>query len=436
MASTEDTFNPAALSRSDTVASTVTVGKNAASSTPKQAKPAQTFSRIDFEPLYVDLKDALGHKWDTYYEAITRFIRGELHAREFGYLCDDVLYANDNVLHLHNKFVCAVAFNSARDNPEPGVATWVTAASDKSGATSSNKAAITSDAGEQRLKKEVMAIPARDRRRVKGAQTDKAEEEAQSSRRNQYEESYQASRIRAPEAAPQSAGGLTKTNWELEIRKRYQQPLVVESSEFPEAAAIYARMVPICYEESIPQGASMQSAELVATSAEFYLKDFLGTVFNRVRSNGPRYENGAGGGIMTSGLKKQMEKELDLVKEGKLQRNRDDDLLPAESHMTKTRRPLGLNDFKLANHVGPTLWNRSPLIGFDVENNTTENDYEDWRADKEQAALLNGHSGRNEDDMEVDEEDDGDDFDWDGEGFGNRGILDSLIDGCLTASAA
>lgn len=361
---------------------------------------------------------------------------GDLHAREFGDLCDDFLYASDHVTHLHNKIICAIAFNSARDSPEPGIAAWVTAATDKSATTTTTKAAITSDAGEQRLKKEVMAIHARDRRRLKNMDNESGgkNEDDQNARRNQYEEAYLASKIKVPEVPQTNTTGLTKTNWEPEIKKRYQQPLFSESAEFPDANNVFARMVPICYEEAIPQGSTMACAEMVVTSAEFFLKDFLSTVFDRTRANGPTYDNNVGGGIMTAAYKKQLDREMKFAKAGNLHRTKDDGLLPIEFQMSKSRRPLAVSDFKLANRVGPTLWNRVPLLGFDVENKPTESDYDDWKNERElqHEPQTNGHVvPKQEDKMDLDD----DDFDWEAEGYGGRSAFDSLLDDCLAMPA-
>lgn len=447
----DDTFNPATLTRIDTSSSIVT-SKNLSNAPSKATKSSTNYPRIDLEPIYTDLKDAIGHKWDVYFDAVTRFCRGDLHAREFGDATDEILYAADNVLHLHNKFICAIAFNSARDSPEPGIATWVTAATDKSAATASTKPAVTSDAGEQRLKKEVMAIHARDRRRLKQMNND-ADAKAKTNEdvlqeRNQYEETYLASRYHVPEVTGVAAGSLTKTNFEPEIKKRYQQALFTESAEFPDASSVLARMVPICYEEAIPSGSTVACAELVATSAEFYLKDFLTTVFERVRSNGPRDENSVtgnghdgifGGGIFTTKYKKQVAREFDAVKEGRLQRNRDDNLLPTESSFSKARRPIGINDLKLAERVGPSLWTRTPLLGFELAHKPTESDYDDWKADPDDDQPQTNGNAENttaEDAMEIDgDDDDEDEFDWDAEGYGGRGALDSLLDDCLAMPA-
>ena len=68
-----------------------------------------------------------------------------------------------NVEHLHNQLIAAIYGNVTRDLPEPGVAPWVSA-NDKPTVLSKP---VSGDAAEQRLKTEVMQLPARDRRRLK-----------------------------------------------------------------------------------------------------------------------------------------------------------------------------------------------------------------------------------------------------------------------------
>lgn len=76
MATFDETFNPAALARSDTITSIASTGKPAPGSAAKQTKATQSYPRIDLEPLYAELKSLIGHNWETYYDALTRFIRG------------------------------------------------------------------------------------------------------------------------------------------------------------------------------------------------------------------------------------------------------------------------------------------------------------------------------------------------------------------------
>lgn len=71
--------------------------------------------------------------------------------------------ADPFIEHLHNQLLVAIYANVGRDVPEPGIAPWVSA-NDKP--TLASKP-IAGDAAEQRLKTEIMQLPARDRRRLK-----------------------------------------------------------------------------------------------------------------------------------------------------------------------------------------------------------------------------------------------------------------------------
>jgi transcriptional coactivator HFI1/ADA1 len=373
---------------------------------------------------------------------------GELNANEFGDLCDNFILVNTATEHAHNTLVCAIVVNIGRDNPEAGLAGWVSAASDKPGGPSASKPTVTSDASEQRVKQEVMAMPPRDRRRMKavlaeikaaGSNSANAlEDESAASIRTSMEHYYNEMRIKAPQPTATSGTGI-KTNWELEIRKRYAQPLFQETSEFPDATSVHARIVPICYEESVPAGTSMECAELVALAAESHVKNFLHDIYNRVRVNGPRFENGAVQGVMTSRYKKKIEREEAQFKAGTLLRDRDNDLLPTESIEAKTRKPLGIADLKLANKVGPGLWNGMQAIGARVNDSTFDVDIEEWYIQRERDGFgsfanmigKGKHAQPNGDEMDVDDEDTG----WEGAGLNDRAELHKTLGSLLTMPA-
>jgi transcriptional coactivator HFI1/ADA1 len=317
---------------------------------------------------------------------------------------------------------------------------WVSSATDKSANGLTSKPSVASDAAEQRLKVEVMALLPRDRRRIKAIAADKAEDDA-AARRNIYEEYYRASKIRVPDSVPASAGGLNKTNWDLEIRKRYAQPLFSETLEFPDAAAIYARMVPICYEESVAAGANQTCAELVAIATESHVKDFLAQIFDRTRSNGPKYDNGAGGGVFTGAYKRQLEREEEDFKNGKVQKGRENGLLPVEAREAMTRRPIGMADMKVAANIGRGLWNGMPLIESTIVEAALEDELDEWRKDRaaeqdwisaaKMYALANGVDDTADDPMDMDDEEIG----WEGVARADRETLGSLLEDCLAVRA-
>ena len=91
------------------------------------------------------------------------FSLGHLNQNELSFQIDHYVTADPIIEHLHNQLIAGIYGNVSRDPPEPGVAPWVSA-NDKPAVLSKP---VSGDAAEQRLKTEVMRLPARDRRRLK-----------------------------------------------------------------------------------------------------------------------------------------------------------------------------------------------------------------------------------------------------------------------------
>ena len=73
------------------------------------------------------------------------------------------MIADSNTENLHNQLIAAIYGNLTRDLPDHGVAPWVSA-NEKPMVLSKP---VSGDAAEQRLKTEIMQLPARERRRLK-----------------------------------------------------------------------------------------------------------------------------------------------------------------------------------------------------------------------------------------------------------------------------
>jgi transcriptional coactivator HFI1/ADA1 len=86
---------------------------------------------------------------------------GRLNQEELSRAIDP--FVKGNSIRMHNMLLVAMYGNSMRDLPPTDVAAWVSA-SDKPSAVAKMPAG---DVNEKRLKKEVMAISARERRRIK-----------------------------------------------------------------------------------------------------------------------------------------------------------------------------------------------------------------------------------------------------------------------------
>jgi transcriptional coactivator HFI1/ADA1 len=185
-------IDPAALSRPSISLTTPILSNKSLPLAAGTLKPKTSQiipARIDLEPLYTALKQAIGsEQWVIYKEALTQyligapaprrlasnqnilanmlFLPGRLNQTEYSERIDPILGApNGEKEHLHNQLIAAIYGNVTREMPDQGLAPWVSA-NDKPSTSTGSKPA-SGDASERRLKGEVMQLPARDRRRIK-----------------------------------------------------------------------------------------------------------------------------------------------------------------------------------------------------------------------------------------------------------------------------
>ncbi|ORY10170.1 transcriptional regulator of RNA polII, SAGA, subunit-domain-containing protein [Clohesyomyces aquaticus] len=311
----------------------------------KPEKRAVTAPRVDVEPLYTALKSSMGDaEWAIYKEGIARFLLGNLNQEELTRRLSPIL-STSFLENTHNQFILGIYQNVFRDAPEPGVASWVSA-NDKP--TQTGAKPNTGDEAEKRLKHEVMQLSRRERKRLKTVQD--GVKEVWDPFTSQMVEYQDARRIKQPDTGPASAGGFQKTNWELEIRKHYTQPLFTETHEFPDTETISARMLPICYEYGLPSGHTPDCPSYMNIATETYIKEALSNLFARVSSNGPAY-------IKTADFKRRVAKEEDLG----VQRSVGG-MLPSEQEELRKRRPLCMEDLRIAVQLGDSYLGQVPLI--------------------------------------------------------------------------
>ncbi|KAI9675610.1 MAG: hypothetical protein M1817_000976 [Caeruleum heppii] len=443
-------IDPAALSRtssgpqtSSTPLAAVKSLSSGGGSTQKQPKVVSMAQRIDLEPIYTALKAAVGEHWLVYKDAISLFVLGHLNQKELAARIDSFITRDLSTEHLHNQLISAIYGNVTRDLPDHGVAGWVSA-NDKP--TNVSKP-VSGDAAEQRLKVDVKQLPARDRRRIKDVPDRTCQVDAHDSYASMLNEFHQAKQIKLPDMVPTSAGGLNKTNWDPEIRKRYAQPLASETGEFPDIETIQNRMTPMCYEEGLVGGAADGTTAFMNVATETFVKEALSGIFGRTRSNGPNY-------IQTAKYKRQVEREEDAWLHGELQKNANS-LLPVEEVAAAQRPALGMTDFRLAVELGEMHLGHMPLtvariMGSYLEGEFDEDEEYDGGAEEEDdedrtverpetakrpmlqpasTALTNGVNGihASSDTPSIDESDWG----WEGGGMADREALGALLDECL-----
>lgn len=234
----------------------------------------------------------------------------------------------------------------------------------------------------------------------------------------------------------------TIEDWDLEIRKRYSQPLASETGEFPDTDAIQGRMVPICYEESLPNGAGASCAEFMATATEQYIKAVVSSILARTRSNVPA---AGGSGIMTRKYRRQLEREEEAFQKGEVMRGVGSGLLPVEAREAGGRRGLGMGDLRLAVGVGGCELGQMPGLVKGIMGGWEEGVLERWTrkgdmvdGDIEEmergGARMNGVTNGVYAADEGTETDEGD-YGWEGGGAADRTQLNWLLDEVLAVGS-
>lgn len=196
---------------------------------------------------------------------------------------------------------------------------------------------------------------ARDRRRIK---TTKEGGKAVNDGMAEMQDYRHRLAVKPPDIAPQSAGGLTRTNWDIEIRRRYAQALAEETLEFPTQSDLQSRIEPICYEEGLvggcAQGAVQICAEMMEQATEAYLKELIGGLYVHTRANSE-------GCVHTETFRRQRRKEEDDLERGILQRN-SAGLLPVEMEVQGKRQPLDMEDMRLSLQLTDIYLKQDPFL--------------------------------------------------------------------------
>ncbi|CAD0041130.1 unnamed protein product [Aureobasidium pullulans] len=321
--------------------------------------------RIDTEPMFTALKAAIGESWPEYKTTLSSFFLGKLNQAELSQVTDRLLsYAPSvsyngalvSTVHLHNKIFGAIHSNIYRDPPPEPVASWVLA-TDAPASASANKSVSQGggDKAEERLKREdnLAAVP------PSGPLHENA------TYATALTVPITSSQI--PDAIPTTATSLSKTNWDLEIRRRYAVPLASETLDFPSRADIQARIEPICYEEgvglsAVPMtSAALQAiAELVEVATETFIKEKLTAWFSTTRSNAP-----GDLGPITAKFRAQMRREEEAIDRGQLGRSAAG-FLPCEQEALTRREPLSLDEVRMSLRLDDTRLRLDPFLGEEI----------------------------------------------------------------------
>ena len=240
-------------------------------------------------------------------------------------------------------------------------------------------------------------------------------------------------------------------DFDLEIKKRFAQPLGIESGEFPDVSQIGARMLPFCYESGLGNGHVYDAPHLMSVAAEIYIKEVLTQIFSRTRSNGPGESGSAGFGVGTTWIqthkyKRQLGKEEEAAHRGEITRDKSG-LLPIELQACSERGPLGIADVHLALEMGDSGMRQFPMTSIQTIYGYRDGELENWndytwlpghepgrvvedltsyRVNGETKELANGYS----DAMDIDGE-----LVWEGAEDTDMDMLDGMLDSCIAVGS-
>ncbi|KAM3456641.1 hypothetical protein MY3296_001596 [Beauveria thailandica] len=435
-------IDPAALSRPVINVSTPLLSTKSLSSLggTLKAKSSQIPGRIDLEPLYTGLKAAIGpEQWQIYKEATTEFFIGSLNQNEYSERIEPILAGpNGEKEHLHNQLIAAIYGNVTREIPDQGLAPWVSS-NDKPTASASK--AATGDATERRLKGDVMQLPARDRRRIKDLTHNDFD-----INENLSSVFTESRRKTTQDASSSAAGGINNMNIDLEIRKRFAQPLAIESGEFPDVGLITGRMLPFCYEAGLPSGHVAEAPQLMSIATDAFIKEMLTQVFARTRSNGAGDSGSAGYGIgtqwiLTHKYKRQLHLEEDAAVLGEISRDKAG-LLPVEARAAGEQGPLAMADVRVALEIADSSMSQFPVLTRQILCGYREGELENWNdhtwAENYEPGpveeLTNGydlstfHNGLDSTDIDTE-------MGWEGAEDSDTDMLDCMLDSCLAVGS-
>jgi transcriptional coactivator HFI1/ADA1 len=202
-------------------------------------------------------------------------------------------------------------------------------------------------------------------------------------------------------------------------------------------------MLPICYENGLPSGHDPECPSFMNIATETYIKEALSNFFQRVSSNGPGY-------IKTAEYKRKVAKEEERVASGEIVRTAGG-LLPIEQEELRKRKPLCMEDLRMAMVLGDGYLGQTPCIWGTITNGhfldtpgVEEGENEERErlksgniaaANASTRALRKSKTDADYYGYNVELGDPGvvmdDDWTWTGAGVQDVQGLDAVLDGCL-----
>ncbi|CDK29611.1 unnamed protein product [Kuraishia capsulata CBS 1993] len=238
--------------------------------------------RIEIENLVNEFQKRLGKNWDGYQIAVSLFLVGKLSRQELVEELDGILDAR--TIKLHNQLLLANLANSVREGPIDGIST---AGFGGSSLGKRRKDSRKNSSQYERLKKDILALPIRERRRIKGI----TREAGKTGMVNSCITLTRQSMLpKVPIVNNKETGIAGNTiQWAQDVMHGFQTPLATETFEIPDNDSLKARMLWIAREHGLIGQLNDQVVEFLLHALETHLRGLVESVIDVVKYRKLRY---------------------------------------------------------------------------------------------------------------------------------------------------
>lgn len=249
-------------------------------------------SRINIDDVMSKMQRHLGANWDQYRETLTTFLMGKLSRPEMVEQLSKLLKPRDT--RMHNYLLLAILANGFREMPpgeDQALSGW-----------KQPQRKVTADTPSELLHKEILSLPARERKRIKNIVREKREPAPPpcliATRQAMLPRIpyVQDKKAKQPAQRPQhieSVDGLHPPRlsgplmWTQDIIHGLDAPLAQDSYELPDNTSVGSRMLGIALENGLLRGIDAGTTDVMLASLDAYLNTLVEGLAAFVRAKDP-----------------------------------------------------------------------------------------------------------------------------------------------------
>jgi transcriptional coactivator HFI1/ADA1 len=244
----------------------------------------QPSKRIEVELLAMELRQKLGTHWDKYQATISAFLIGKLSRNELTSTLSSML-TDSKLIRMHNQLLLANMVNALRDGPGgEQQSKYSFGASSKK----TVKKGMKQSSQYEKLKKDIMNLPIRERYRIKTITRDSGKQKMANS---SLTLTRQALLPKIPFSSDKEKMLGNVIEWTQDISHALNTPLSIESYALPEQDHLKLRMLGIAREHGVIGALGNAAAEMLYHGLEVYLKGILEAAIDTVRYRKRKYNN-------------------------------------------------------------------------------------------------------------------------------------------------